>query len=154
MTSLLLILFFHRPGVIRLNPSIAREQEQDGTHEHRDTSGDEREGRSKVVTRDVLEQIEWAMPMMMEIFCSGAEVVRFSPVKGAEDKAEADQATALCNKIFWNEGGFMFHWSVRAGDKAGGSGGTSTAAASKKAAEAEVARFREWLRSQPAQCTV
>lgn len=46
------------------------------------------------------------------------------------------------------EDGFMFHWSVRAGDISGGSGGTSSAIASKREAEKELVRFREFLRSK------
>jgi hypothetical protein len=73
--------------------------------------GDEREGRSKVVTRDVFEQIEWAMPSMMEIFTSGPEVVKFMPV-GPEDQDEAEQATAVCNKVFYQNGGFMILYTL------------------------------------------
>lgn len=40
----------------------------------------------------------------------------------------------------------MSHWSVYAGDKRGGSGGTSSVRASKRAAENEVSRFAEFLR--------
>jgi hypothetical protein len=46
------------------------------------------------------------------------------------------------------EGGFMYHWSVRAGDISGGSGGTSSAPASKRAAENELIRFKEFLRKR------
>ena len=40
--------------------------------------GDEREGRSQVRSRDVFEQVEWALPPLMEIFLSGNEVVKFA----------------------------------------------------------------------------
>lgn len=39
------------------------------------------------------------------------------------------------------------HWSVKADDKHGGSGGTSSVAASKRAAESEVERFAAFLRA-------
>ena len=40
------------------------------------------------------------------------------------------------------------HWSVHAGNKSGGSGGTSSVQSSKRAAEAEVERFSAWLRNE------
>lgn len=46
------------------------------------------------------------------------------------------------------EGRFLFHWSVRAGNDSGGSGGTSSALASKRAAETEIDRFSAVLRER------
>jgi len=66
--------------------------------------GDEREGRSQVVTRDVFEQVEWLLPSLMEIFCSGPRVVRFMPV-GDEDTESAEQATEMVNHVFAREDG-------------------------------------------------
>lgn len=43
----------------------------------------------------------------------------------------------------------IYHWSVRTPTKAGGSGGTSSLAASKKEAERELNRFKAWLRAHP-----
>ncbi len=37
------------------------------------------------------------------------------------------------------------HWSVRAGNKSGGSGGTSSVRQSKRAAEVELARFAKFI---------
>jgi hypothetical protein len=42
----------------------------------------------------------------------------------------------------------LYHWSVRAGNISGGSGGTSSALASKRAAENEIDRFAKLLRSR------
>lgn len=61
--------------------------------------GNERRGRSSVVSRDVFETVEWIMPALMEIFHSGDEVVRFAPV-GPEDVAAAEQETALANHVY------------------------------------------------------
>ena len=43
---------------------------------------------------------------------------------------------------------FMHHWSVWVGVRSGGSGGTSSVIASKRAAENEVVRFAEVLRKE------
>ena len=46
------------------------------------------DGRSRAVSTDVADTIEGLMPSLMEIFCTGDEVVRFEPV-GPEDVAAA-----------------------------------------------------------------
>ncbi len=72
--------------------------------------GNEIEGRSQVVSRDVAEAVDSMMPSLMRIFASGDEVVRFNPSRpGAE--AIADQATDYVNWIWMqqNEGFRNFH---------------------------------------------
>ena len=64
-----------------------------------DPRGDEVEGRSQVVSRDVAEAVDGIMPDLLEIFVSGDEVVRFDPV-GPEDEESAAQATDYVNWIF------------------------------------------------------
>lgn len=74
--------------------------------------GNEMEGRSQVVSRDVAEAIDAMMPSIMKIFTSGNEVVRFDPTKEG-DEAKAQQATDYVNWI-WNQQnqGFLntFSW--------------------------------------------
>src|SRR5262249_3075620 len=57
------------------------------------------EGRSRAVSTDVTDTIEGLMPSLMEIFCSGDEVVRFEPV-GPNDAAAAEQETDYVNHVF------------------------------------------------------
>jgi len=73
--------------------------------------GDEREGRSQVVTRDIFEQVEWLLPSLMEIFCSGPRVVRFVP-KNDDDIQSAEQATEMVNHVFGREDGFMVLYTM------------------------------------------
>lgn len=61
--------------------------------------GDEVADRSGVVTREVMETVEWAMPQLLRIFQGGETVVQFEP-QGPEDVAEAEQATDYCNYIY------------------------------------------------------
>lgn len=63
--------------------------------------GNELEGRSQVVSRDVAEIIEAAMPSFMRVFSSGDEVVKFAPSKQGEEEA-AQQASDYINWI-WNQ---------------------------------------------------
>ena len=60
--------------------------------------GNEIEGRSQVVSFDVQDTIESALPQLLKVFVSGDEVVRFEP-KGPEDQEAADQETDYINHI-------------------------------------------------------
>lgn len=60
--------------------------------------GNEVEGRSQVVSRDVLETIEWCMPSLLKMFVGGDEVVRFDP-QGPEDVEPAEMESAYLNHI-------------------------------------------------------
>lgn len=60
--------------------------------------GNEVEGRSQVVTRDVLETVEWMLPDLLKIFTSGDKVVEFQPVS-EEDVEQADQETDYVNHV-------------------------------------------------------
>lgn len=61
--------------------------------------GDERDGRSKVVSRDVADTIEWILPSLLRVFTAGEDMVRFEPV-GIEDEPFAGQATDYINHVF------------------------------------------------------
>jgi len=61
--------------------------------------GNEQAGRSRVISRDVLETVEWMMPALLRIFLSGDDVVEYEPV-GPEDEDFAKQATDLANVVF------------------------------------------------------
>lgn len=64
--------------------------------------GDEVEGQSQVVSRDVMEVVEWTLPELMRMFISGGKVVEFEPSEeGAEDAA--DDATQFCNTVFFRD---------------------------------------------------
>jgi hypothetical protein len=69
------------------------------------------EGRSRAVSTDVADTIEGLMPSLMEIFCTGDEVVRFEPV-GPEDVAAAEQETDYVNHVFMQANpGFLILYS-------------------------------------------
>ncbi len=62
--------------------------------------GNELEGRSQVVSKDVQEVIEGAMPSFIRTFAGGSRVVEFEP-EGEDDIKSADEATELVN-YFWS----------------------------------------------------
>lgn len=69
--------------------------------------GNEVDGRSQVVSWDVFETIEGALPNFLEPFFSGDNIGEFLP-RGPEDAAFADQATELVNYTIRDENpGFL-----------------------------------------------
>jgi len=60
--------------------------------------GNEVEGRSQVVSMDVQDTIESALPQLLKVFVSGDNVVSFDP-KNAEDVEAADQETDYVNHV-------------------------------------------------------
>jgi hypothetical protein len=61
--------------------------------------GNEQEGKSQVVSRDVQETVDWIMPSLMKVFTSGDSVVQFQP-QNEEDVAQAEQETEYINWVF------------------------------------------------------
>jgi hypothetical protein len=73
--------------------------------------GNEQEGRSQIVTRDVADVIEWIMPSLMKIFTSGDKIVKFEP-QGPEDVEMAQQATDYTNYVIMKQNpGFSIIYS-------------------------------------------
>ncbi len=72
--------------------------------------GNEIDGRSQVVMRDVADTIEWIKPSLMKVFASGDEVCRFDPT-GPEDVEQAEQETEYCNYVLnqKNNGFLILH---------------------------------------------
>ena len=69
------------------------------------------DGRSRAVSSDVSDTIEGMMPPLMDIFCSGEEVVKFDPV-GPEDVHAAEQETDYVNHVFMQKNpGFLVLYS-------------------------------------------
>ncbi|HKZ41712.1 MAG TPA: hypothetical protein VJ044_12160, partial [Candidatus Hodarchaeales archaeon] len=73
--------------------------------------GNEQEGRSQVVSTDVMDTIEWIMPSLIRIFTSSDKAVSFEPY-GPEDEAQAEQETDYTNYVFYKENnGFLILYS-------------------------------------------
>ena len=60
--------------------------------------GNEEEGRSQVVSYDVQDTIEAALPQLLKVFVAGDKVVQFDP-KGPEDQDAAEQETDYINHV-------------------------------------------------------
>jgi hypothetical protein len=72
--------------------------------------GNEVEGKSSIVTGEVAEAIDGALPSLVRIFTGSDNIVVFEP-QGPRDEASAKQATDYCNWVFNrdNEGVSILH---------------------------------------------
>ena len=77
---------------------------------NREPYGNEVEGRSSIVTGEVAEVVDGALPQLLRIFTSSDELCRFEP-KGPGDEEGARQATEYCNLVFFqdNDGVILMH---------------------------------------------
>jgi hypothetical protein len=80
------------------------------TFYNREPYGNEVEGRSSIVTGEVAEVVDGALPQLLRIFTQSDELCRFEP-KGPGDEEGAKQATEYCNLVFFqdNDGVILMH---------------------------------------------
>jgi F0F1-type ATP synthase membrane subunit b/b' len=69
---------------------------------NRENFGNEVEGRSTIVTGEVAEAVDGALPGLMRVFTQGDEVVQFEP-NGPGDEEKAKQATDYANWVFYRD---------------------------------------------------
>jgi hypothetical protein len=77
---------------------------------NRDPYGNEVEGRSQIVTGEVAEVVDGALPQLLRVFTQSDEMVRFEP-RSAGDEEKAKQATEYVNWVLNhdNSGVILFH---------------------------------------------
>ena len=79
-----------------------------------DLYGNERDGKSKYVSREVLQAIEWALPALLRVFMGGIKAVEFK-ASGPQDVEQAKQETDAVNYWFFDgndeDSGFMILYS-------------------------------------------
>ena len=68
----------------------------------RNPYGNEVEGRSQIVTGEVAEAIDGALPQLIRVFTTTEDIVYFEP-KNPEAEESAKQATDYCNWVFYRE---------------------------------------------------
>ncbi len=76
----------------------------------RNPYGNEIEGRSQIVTGEVAEAIDGALPQLIRVFTTTEDIVYFEP-QSPGDEETAKQATDYCNWVFYreNEGLLILH---------------------------------------------
>lgn len=95
-------------GFIETETTDARKKALD--YYNREPYGNEVEGRSSIVTGEVAEVVDGALPQLLRIFTQSDEMVRFEP-KSAGDEEKAKQSTEYINWILNhdNQGVILFH---------------------------------------------
>lgn len=73
--------------------------------------GNEVEGRSQVISRDVFDTVEWIKPQLSEIFCSGDEILKFT-ARGPEDEQAAEQESDYVNHIVTERNRWFEIWTA------------------------------------------
>jgi hypothetical protein len=78
--------------------------------------GNEIEGRSSLVTRDVQQHVDSVLPGLVKTFVGSDSAVEFKP-RGAEDVAKAEEQTDLANYVYqtWNTGYQLTHDCLKNG---------------------------------------
>lgn len=76
--------------------------------------GNEMEGRSAVVSKDLSDAVDWAMPAIMRIFTQSGVVAEFGPVS-QEDEAQAEIETDYVNQVIMkdNDGWIALHDAIK-----------------------------------------
>lgn len=79
-------------------------------HYHGRPYGNEEEGRSQIVSKDLAEAVDWAMPAIMRVFTQSGALGEFEPV-GPEDEDAAKQETDYLNRVIMqdNPGWLILH---------------------------------------------
>ncbi len=74
--------------------------------------GNEVEGRSQIITAEVAEAVDGALPDLIRVFTRADDIIRYEPV-GPGDEEGAKQATDYANWVFYKQNpGFtiLHHW--------------------------------------------
>lgn len=72
--------------------------------------GNEQEGFSRVVSRDISEAVDWALPGLLKMFIQSGNIAEFTPV-GPEDEPQAEQESDYVNYVIMeeNNGFYLLH---------------------------------------------
>lgn len=83
-------------------------------HYHGRPYGNEVEGRSAVVSKDLAETVDWAMPAIMRVFTQSGNLAEFDPV-GPEDEQAAQQESDYVNQVVMkdNNGFLLLHDAIK-----------------------------------------
>lgn len=93
---------------------LSNERSEALDHYHGRLYGDEQEGRSQVVSKDLSEAVDWAMPAIMRVFTQSGNLGEFEPV-GPEDEDAAQQEGDYINQVIMkdNDGFMILHDAIK-----------------------------------------
>ena len=85
-----------------LETETTDERQQALEYYNREPYGNEVEGKSQIVTGEVAEVVDGALPQLMRVFTSADDAVVFEPVNQGDEQT-AEQATEYVNHIFYKD---------------------------------------------------
>ncbi len=85
-----------------LETETTDERQQSLEYYNREPYGNEVEGKSQIVTGEVAEVVDGALPQLMRVFTSADDAVVFEPVNQGDEQT-AEQATEYVNHIFYKD---------------------------------------------------
>lgn len=98
-----------------IETDIGEQRAMNTSYYNGDLFGNEEEGRSRIVSRDVSDTVQALLPSLMRIFFGSERVVEFLPVEET-DVPLAEQATDYINQVVVqqdNEGFRQFHSAIK-----------------------------------------
>lgn len=100
----------NRAAIGYLSDQVSQEQDDNLERYLGMPYGDEEDGASNVMSYDVAEVVDWALPDLLEPFISGDRIVEFEPNR-PEDEEFCEHAADLTNHIFMvdNPGVVILH---------------------------------------------
>lgn len=106
--ELVSIIKSHRANALGANDGdLSTERALALDHYHGRPYGDEQEGRSQVVSKDLSETVDWAMPAIIRTFLQSGNLAEFVAV-GPEDEELAEQESDYTNHVILNDNpGFL-----------------------------------------------
>jgi hypothetical protein len=113
--SLVSIIQAHRRDSLGYEDGdLSQERATAMNHYHGRPYGNEVEGRSAVVSRDLAEAVDGAMPAIMKVFVQSGNVAEFDPV-GQEDEELARQESDFTNQVLMkdNPGFMLLHDAIK-----------------------------------------
>ena len=114
-TDLLAIIRAHRDDSLGVEDGdLSADRANAMDHYHGRPYGNEQEGRSAIVSRDLAEAIDWAMPAIMRVFTQSGSLGEFDPV-GPDDEDAAKQESDYVNQVIMkdNPGFIMLHDAIK-----------------------------------------
>ncbi len=101
--DLIRLIVAHRENSLGIDDGeLTNERAESMDRYHGRPYGDEVDGRSKVVTKDLSETVNWIMPTTMETLFASGSPVEFIPM-GKEDEEAAQQQTDYINHVIMND---------------------------------------------------
>jgi hypothetical protein len=113
--ELLAVITSHRRDSLGCDSSELSQQRADALdHYHGRPYGNEIDGRSQVVSKDLSEAVDWMMPGVLNVFMMSGNIAEFDP-QNQDDEKLAQQESDVINKVFMqdNNGFMVLHDAIK-----------------------------------------